>query len=219
MVSAREGTTMYYGPVVSGIGRHAVSFYGDAAFYPAHAPMKDRQQPGLRFEIAGTGPWRWTGPDGPPDVTLADILAAVNYARIAKLPGYELIDLASIHAAHDRAMQAALDSGDTDLAGRLMREQSEVAAAGLISEEAAVLQLGIKGRTLNIMRLQYRSICPPVLIAGARRTKWFWAPGQFAAWSRTRPGKGWRGRRPAGPGRQPALPGLAGAGHASRDAG
>ena len=205
---------MYYGLVVSGIDVHTVSFHGDAAFYPAHAPMKDRHQPGLRFELAPGGPWRWTGPAGPPDVTLADILAAVNYARIAKLPGYEAIDLASIHAAHDRAMQAALAGGGTELAGRLMHEQSEVAAAALISEEAAARQLGIKGRSLNIIRLQYRSICPPVLIAGERRTKWFWAPGQFSAWRTRRPGKGWKGRRPA----DPDGAGLAGTGRAHQDA-
>jgi hypothetical protein len=39
---------------------------------------------------------------------------------------------------------------------------------------------------------QYRTICPPVLIAGDQRTKWFWAPSQFAAWEAARPGEGWR---------------------------
>jgi hypothetical protein len=183
---------MYYGSVVSDRDVFKVNFHGHAAYYPAHTPMRDRLNPGLRFELAPGGPWRWMGPGGPADVTLADILAAVNYARIAKLPGYEAIDLASIHAAHDHAMQAALRDGDTDLAARLMQEQSEVAAGAMMSEEDAATRLGILGKSLNIIRLQYRTICPPVLIAGQRRTKWFWAPGQFEAWMRARPGKGWR---------------------------
>jgi hypothetical protein len=200
---------MYYGSVVSDSDVFRLSFHGDAAYYPAHTPMRDRLNPGLRFEIAPGGPWRWAGPGGPAgdEVTLADILAAVNYARIAKLPGYEAMDLASIHAAHDQAMQAALGDGETDLAARLMREQSAVAAAALISEEDAARRLGILGKSLNIIRLQYRTICPPVLIAGQQRTKWFWAPGQFEAWVRTRPGKGWRkGRTSASGDGQAAAP-------------
>ena len=183
---------MYYGSVVSDRDVFKVSFHGNAAYYPAHTPMRDRLNPGLRFELAPGGPWRWTGPGAPADVTLADILAAVNYARVAKLPGYEAIDLASVHAAHDNAVQTALRDGDTDLAARLVHEQSEVAAAAMINEEDAAKRLGILGKSLNIIRLQYRTICPPVLIAGQHRTKWFWAPGQFEAWMQQRPGKGWR---------------------------
>ena len=87
-----------------------------------------------------------------------------------------------------------------------MAEQSEVAATALISEETAAGRLGITGRSLNNLRLSVKSICPPVLIAGDRRTKWFWAPAQFGAWQEARPGRGWR----AG---QTGTPATAAAGH------
>jgi hypothetical protein len=199
---------MYYDLVVADSDMFRLIFHGDAAFYPASTPMKERPEPGLRFMLAAGRPWQWTGDGGSTEVTLTDILAAVNYARIAKLPDYGLIDPAAIHAAHARAMQAALAAGDTSLTARLMREQSEVGAPALIGEEDAAQRLGILGRSLDIMKLQYRSICPPVLIAGKRRTKWFWAERQFEAWREDRPGKGWRGRqgRDGGPA-APASPG------------
>jgi hypothetical protein len=191
---------MYDGPVVIENGLTEVAIDGDAAFYPAHTPMRDRRQAGLRFELAPGRPWRWTGPGGQADVTLADIMAAVNHARIVELPGWPDIDLAAIHAAHDRATRAALGDRDVELAARLVREQAEVSAAALIGEEDAARRLGIVAHTLDGFRYQYRSICPPVLIAGQRRTKWFWGPAQFSAWEQARPGKGWRkGRRAARP--------------------
>jgi hypothetical protein len=162
-----------------------------AAFYPAAVLIQDRDEPGLRFSLTAGGPWQWTGPGGPAEATLTDVLAAVNNARLARLPGYEAIDLAAVHAAHQAAARAALAGGDAALADRLMTEQSEVAVIALVSEEVAAGRLGIGGRSMDNMRLEGR-ICPPVFIAGDRRTKWFWAPAQFDAWLQARPGKGWR---------------------------
>ena len=119
------------------------------------------------------------------------MLAAVNNARLARLPGYDAIDLAAVNAAHQAATRAALAGGDAALADRLMTEQAEVAASALVSEETAAERLGITWRSMNNLRMEGR-ICPPVFIAGGRRTKWFWAPAQFDAWLQARPGKGWR---------------------------
>ena len=181
---------MYYGAVASDPAVIQVAAGGSAAFYPAPTPLRDRREAGFRFELAPGGPWRWAGPGGPADVSLTDVLAAVNCARLVELPGYQDIDLAAVHAAHERAAQDALAVGDAELAARLLHEQSD--AAALVSEEEAARRLGITGRSLNNLRLSVRSICAPVLIAGDQRTKWFWARSQFAAWEAARPGKGWR---------------------------
>jgi hypothetical protein len=183
---------MYYDPVATDPAVITVTAGDSAAFYPAPTPLRDRTTPGLRFQLAPGEPWQWTGPDGQADASLTDVLAAVNTARLVSLPGYEDIDPAAVHAAHGRAAHAALAAGDTALAGRLLAEQSEIASAALVGEEEAARRLGITGRSLNNLRLAYRTICPPVLIAGDQRTKWFWAPAQFGAWQAARPGKGWR---------------------------
>jgi hypothetical protein len=154
--------------------------------------MRDRQHPALRFELAPGRPWAWAGPGGPVDAALADLLAAASYARIVRLPGREAIDLAAIRAAHEHAADAALQARNSDLAHRLVHEQAEVTSPALVGEEEAAKLLGIGVRTLHNYRLVYRSICPPVLITGGQRTHWLWAPGQFAAWQQSRPGKGWR---------------------------
>ena len=180
MVSERAGFRLEAGPE------------DGAAFYPAATPMRDREHPGLRFTLPPGGGWQWTGPAGLFDASLTDVLAAACYARVAGLPGHELIGQAAIHAAHEQAARAAVRDGDAALAARLMDEQSEVSAPALVGEEEAARRLGITGRSLNNLRLQYRTICAPVLIAGDRRTKWFWAPAQFAAWQDGRPGRDWR---------------------------
>lgn len=161
-------------------------------FRPAQVPLRDRDDAGFRFELAPGRPWQWTGPGGPADASLSDVLAAVNTARLTNLPGYEQIDLAAVQAAHEQAAREALAGGDSALAARLVAELGEVAATALVGEEEAARRLGISGRSLNNLRLAVRAICPPVLIAGQRRTKWFWAPAQFSAWQDARPGKGWR---------------------------
>jgi hypothetical protein len=168
--------------------------------------MLDRHHAGLRFDLAPGSPWRWTGDGGPADISLTDVLAAVNYARLAEVRGHERIAPAAIRAAHERAAQAALRSGDGELAARLVREQAEVAV--LVSEEDAAGRLRITGHSLHNLRLSYRTICAPVLIAGTRRTKWFWTDGQFTAWQQARPGRGWRrGQSSASRNGRPAAPG------------
>jgi hypothetical protein len=181
---------MYDEPMVSDPSI-TVAAGDSAAFYPAPVPMLDRDKPGLRFALAPGGPWQWAGPGGPAEATLTDVLAAASNARLGRLPGYEAIDLAAVHAAHQAAARAALAAGDAALADRLMTEQSEVAAGALVSEETAAERLGWTWRSMNSRRLEGR-ICPPVFIAGDRRTKWFWAAAQFDAWLQARPGKGWR---------------------------
>lgn len=161
-------------------------------FYPAHVPMRDRDRAGLAFELAPGRPWQWTGQGEAGSVTLADVLAAVSHARITGRPWESPDGLAAVHGAHQAAIDAALAAGDAALAGRLRGEQAEVAAPALVSEEDAAARLGITGHSLNNLRLQYRTVCPPVLIAGERRTRWFWSPAQFSRWEEDRPGKSWR---------------------------
>ena len=102
---------MYYDPMASDPAVITVAAGDSAAFYPAPVPMRDRSEPGLRFALAPGGPWQWTGPGGPAEATLTDVLAAASNARLAGLPGYEAIDLAAVHAAHQAAAQAALAGG------------------------------------------------------------------------------------------------------------
>lgn len=168
-----------------------VSAGDPAAYYPAPVPLRDRDKPGLRFELGDDGPWQWAGAGGPLEVTLADVLAAVSTARLTQTPGWDAIDPAAIQAAHQKAVSGAIAAGNTDLAGRLSGEQAEVSPGGMVSEETAAARLGITGRSLNNLRVGTRAICPPVFIAGNKRTKWFWAPGQFGAWCAARPGRGW----------------------------
>ncbi|MGH3409302.1 MAG: hypothetical protein ACRDRJ_43440 [Streptosporangiaceae bacterium] len=198
---------MYDDPVAEHLALIAVEAPGGSAFYRAHVPIRDRAEPGFRFVLPDAGPWQWAGPGDPVAASLADVLAAAGNARIAGLPGYDDIDLAALHDAHQQAIVAAMDAGRDDLARHLLSEQAEVSAASLVGEEDAARDLEITAHSLDVIRLQYKSICPPVLIAGNQRTKWFWARGQFAAWKDTRPGKGWRrgkgSRDPARAGRRP----------------
>ena len=185
---------MYCGLMVTGADSFKVTGgqAGSAAFYAADVPMRDREHPGLAFTLAAGRPWQWTGPGGPADATLPDVLAAVSYARITRHPWGGAGGLTAIHDAHQAAAAAAAEAGRRGLAARLRDEQAEVAAPALVSEEIAAKRLGITGKSLNNLRLQYRTICPPVLIAGEVRTRWFWAPGQFSRWEQARPGPGWR---------------------------
>jgi len=183
---------MYDDPVAEHLALVAVAAPAGAEFYPARATLRDRARPGFRFMLPAAGPWQWAGPGAPAAASLADVLAAVSAARLAGLPGYRDIDLAAIHDAHQRATLAALESGQHDLARLLLSEQADVAAASLVSEEQAAAELGITPHSLDVIRHQYKTIPPPVLIAGDQRTKWFWARGQFAAWKDARPGRGWR---------------------------
>jgi hypothetical protein len=199
---------MYDDPVAEHLALIAMPAPGGSAFYAAHVPLRDRAEPGFRFALPAAGPWQWAGPGDPVAASLADVLAAAGNARIAGLPGYEDIDLAAVHDAHQQAIMAALDASQGDLARRLLSEQAEVTAASLVGEEEAARELEITPHTLDVIRLQYKSICPPLLIAGNQRTKWFWGRGQFAAWKDARPGKGWRrgqgSRDPARAARHPA---------------
>lgn len=200
---------MYYGTMPSDVLITVTAGHG-AVFFPAPVPLSERREPGLRFELAPGRPWQWAGEDGPAEASLTDVLAAVSTARLTGLAGWKDVDLAAVHAAHQAAAVHAVTVGDSALAVRLMGEQAEVSAAALIGEEEAARQLGITQRSLNNLRLSYRTICPPVLIAGDQRTKWFWAPGQFAVWKAARPGRGWRAgstgavppASPAGPSRR-----------------
>lgn len=163
----------------------------DAEFYAAYVAMNRRVRPGVHFELALGHPWRWTGAGGPIEASLVDVLAAVNYARIARLPGRWPIDMSAIHAAHEHALHAALSAGDQALFERLHHEQAAV--ADLVDEGEATRRLGHRLPTsLSDLRLWYRSICPPALLTGDKRTKWFWSRTQFDEWRRRRPGKGWR---------------------------
>lgn len=199
---------MYDDPVAEHLALIAVTAPGGSAFYPAHVPVRDRAEPGFRFALPDAGPWHWAGPGDPVAASLADVLAAASNARIAGLPGYDDIDLAAVHDAHQHTIMAALEASQGDLARRLLSEQAEVTAASLVSEEEAARELGITPHSLDVIRLQYKSICPPLLIAGNQRTKWFWGRGQFAAWKDARPGRGWRrgqgSRGPARPGQHRA---------------
>ena len=137
-----------------------------AVFYPAHVPMIHREHPGLAFTLAPARPWQWTGPGGPADATLTDVLAAVNYARVTGHPWAAPGGMTEIHQAHQDAAALAAAAGDAPLAARLHAEQAEVAVPALVAEEIAAKRLGITGKSLNNLRLQYKTICPPVLIAG-----------------------------------------------------
>jgi hypothetical protein len=176
--------------------RVQVSSPDGAEFYEAHIPMSRRLRPGVDVELADGQPWRWVGDggpdDGPIEITLVDVLAAANYARVAKLDGHQDLDLHAVHTAHEQAISAALTAGRPELAERLRAELAAVAGPGLVSEEQGAQDLDIRPSSLNNLRLQYRSVCPPVLIAGSVRTKWFWAQTQWDRWRAQRPGKGWR---------------------------
>src|SRR6266540_724801 len=56
---------------------------GEPRYYPAHVPIKDRADPGLRFELAQGQPWRWSGKDGPIEVELVDVLAAATLETLS----------------------------------------------------------------------------------------------------------------------------------------
>src|SRR6266540_526490 len=70
---------------------------GEPRYYPAHVPIKDRADPGLRFELAQGQPWRWSGKDGPIEVELVDVLAA---ATLETLSGIQVLrgPILSMHA-------------------------------------------------------------------------------------------------------------------------
>jgi hypothetical protein len=171
-----------------------------AEFYAAHVQMNQRQRPGVMFELAAGGPWRWVGAGGPLEATLVDVLAAANFAALDDLPGSRKIHLPAIHQAHQAAIELALADNDLDLLRRLQAEQAMIAAPNLVSEEESARvqghRQGLKGplrvSSLNNQRLMYRSSAPPVLIAGESRHKWFWARDQFQEWLKRRPGRDWR---------------------------
>src|SRR6266496_606071 len=95
---------------------------GEPRYYPAHVPIKDRADPGLRFELAQGQPWRWSGKDGPIEVELVDVLAA---ATLETLSGIQVLR-GPILSMHALALVTALRNGDLDLAECLERQQAAV---------------------------------------------------------------------------------------------
>src|SRR6266511_3739845 len=97
---------------------------GEPRYYPAHVPIKDRADPGLRFELAQGQPWRWSGKDGPIEVELVDVLAA---ATLETLSGIQVLrgPILSMHALAlaeclGRQQEAVVDSIDEWQLGELM---------------------------------------------------------------------------------------------------
>ena len=167
-----------------------VSGDGTPRYYPAHIAIKDRHEPGLRFELMAGRPWRWNGAGVPAEVRLVDVLAA---AALESLAGRE-VPRAPILAAHELVLVAAL-RGLAGLAERLVREQ----AAVLDTVDEWQLA-GWPGRRCAIGRSATTSSTPPG--GSRRRSRWSATTRRAGCGRAPRPPTGW------GPG--PASPGAAG---------
>src|SRR6266542_2488975 len=170
---------------------------GEPRYYPAHVPIKDRADPGLRFELAQGQPWRWSGKDGPIEVELVDVLAA---ATLETLSGIQVLR-GPILSMHALALVTALRKGDLDLAECQLGE---------------LMEPPVRYRTIKNYKLNTpQRLPPPIQVVGNRQTVWLWARTQARAWIAARPGVAWRsgltddeirasGRRLPGRPRRPA---------------
>lgn len=162
---------------------------GPSRYYPAHIPIKDRGEPGLRFALEEGRPWQWIGSDGPIEVRLVDVLAA---ATMESLNGHDS-QRRAVLGAHACGLVGALRCGLADLAERLAREQEAVLdtvdewqLGGLT--EPPLLYRTVKNYKLNVPR----RVPPPIQVVGNRHTIWLWARTQAIDWIEARPGSAWR---------------------------
>jgi hypothetical protein len=158
-------------------------------FYPAHVPIKDRSEPGLRFELDEGRPWRWIGCDGPIDVRLVDVLAATT---LEGLNGHD-VQRRAILGAHGLALVVALRAGLLELAERLGSEQAAVLDTVDEWQLRALTEPPLRYRTIKNYKLNApRRVPPPVQVVGNRQTSWLWARTQAIDWIQARPGVAWR---------------------------
>src|SRR6266487_406002 len=121
---------------------------GESRYYPAHVPIKDRADPGLRFELAQGQSWRWSGKDGPIEVELVDVLALVT----------------------------ALRNGDLDLAECLERQQEAVVDSIDEWQLGELMEPPVRYRTIKNYKLNTpQRLPPPIQVVGNRQTVWLWA--------------------------------------------
>jgi hypothetical protein len=141
---------------------------GEPRFYPAHTPIKDRTNPGLRFELAQGQPWRWVGKGRKMEVELVDVLAAA-------------------------ALVTGLRAGNVQLAECLERQQAAVLDSIDEWELGGLLEPPVSYRTIKNYKLNPpQRVPPPIQVVGNRRTVWLWGRAQAQAWIASRPGLGWR---------------------------
>src|SRR6266536_964485 len=185
---------------------------GEPRYYPAHVSIKDRADPGLRFELAHGQPWRWVGKGGPTEAELVDVLAA---ATLETLSGIQVLR-GPILSMHTLALVTAVRSGAIDLAERLGREQEAVVDSIDERELGGLMEPPVRYRTIKNYKLNTpQRVPPPIQVVGNRQTVWLWARTQAQAWIAARPGVAWRsgltddeirasGRRLPGRPRRPA---------------
>jgi hypothetical protein len=162
---------------------------GEPRYYPAHTPIKDRADPGLRFELAQGQPWRWVGKGGTIEVELVDVLAA---ATLETLNGIQVLR-GPILSMHALALVTALRVGDLQLAECLERQQAAVVDSIDEWELGGLAEPPIGYRTIKNYKLSTpQRLPPPIQVVGNRRTIWLWGRTQARAWIATRPGLGWR---------------------------
>lgn len=162
---------------------------GEPRYYPAHTPIKDRTDPGLRFELAQGQPWRWVGKGGTMEVELVDVLAA---AALETLHGVQVLR-GPILSMHALALVMALRGGDIHLAERLEREQAAVIDSIDEWELGGLVEPPVSYRTIKNYKLNTpQRVPPPIQVVGNRQTVWLWGRTQARAWIAARPGLGWR---------------------------
>jgi hypothetical protein len=162
---------------------------GESRYYPAHVPIKDRADPGLRFELAQGQSWRWSGKDGPIEVELVDVLAA---ATLETLSGIQVLR-GPILSMHALALVTALRNGDLDLAECLERQQEAVVDSIDEWQLGELMEPPVRYRTIKNYKLNTpQRLPPPIQVVGNRQTVWLWARTQARAWIAARPGVAWR---------------------------
>jgi hypothetical protein len=162
---------------------------GESRYYPAHVPIKDRADPGLRFELAHGQPWRWMGKGGPIEVELVDVLAA---ATLETLNGIQVLR-GPILSMHALALVTALRSGDVYLAECLERQQEAILDSIDEWELGGLIKPPVRYRTIKNYKLNTpQRVPPPIQVVGNRQTVWLWARTQAQAWIAARPGVAWR---------------------------
>jgi hypothetical protein len=162
---------------------------GEPRFYPAHTPIKDRTNPGLRFELAQGQPWRWVGKGRKMEVELVDVLAA---AALETLHGAQVLR-GPILSVHAHAVVTGLRAGNVQLAECLERQQAAVLDSIDEWELGGLLEPPVSYRTIKNYKLNPpQRVPPPIQVVGNRRTVWLWGRAQAQAWIASRPGLGWR---------------------------